>query len=174
MDEPSMALPSLCGAGLRYHPNHQPAGHDIFMVEQNANGARDRRPRLCPANRANLHGHWNVDVVFRFARDSSLEGGGFQLPVPVALGEAARARQGEITDPLPRSSLSPTAIRQLLVLASNPKNLNRSPKRQDVQLFFFLSLPVAGCPNGGGFLVNGHDVDVRRNYSVASTCHTGV
>jgi hypothetical protein len=40
--------------------------------------------------------------------------------------------------------------------------------------FFFLSLPVAGCPNGGGFLVNGHDVDVRRNYSVVSTCHTGV
>ena len=65
-----------------------------------------------------------------------------------------------ITDPLPRSSLSRTAIRQLPVLASNPKNLNRSPKRQDVQLFFFLSLPVAGCPNGGGFLVNGHDVDV--------------
>jgi hypothetical protein len=60
------------------------------------------------------------------------------------------------------------------VLASNPKNLNRSPKRQDVQLFFFLSLPVAGCPNGGGFLVNSHDVDVSRNYSVASTCHTGV
>src|ERR1700730_9651404 len=40
------------------------------------------------------------------------------------------------------------AIRQLLVLASNPKNLNRPPKRQDVRLFFFLSLPVAGCPNG--------------------------
>jgi hypothetical protein len=28
-----------------------------------------------------------------------------------------------------RSSLSRTAIRQLLVLASNPKNLNRPPKR---------------------------------------------
>src|SRR5580704_6221128 len=109
-----------------------------------------------------------------FAVDSSLEGDGFELPVPGALGEAARARQGEITDPLPRSSLSRTAIRQLPVLASNPKNLNRSTKRQDVQLFFFLSLPVAGGPNGGGFLVNGHDVDVRRNYSVASTCHTGV
>jgi hypothetical protein len=73
-----------------------------------------------------------------------------------------------------RAKPSRTAIRQLLVLASNPKNLNRPPKRQDVRLFFFLSLPVAGCPNGGGFLVNGHDVDVRRNYSVASTCHTGV
>jgi hypothetical protein len=74
-----------------------------------------------------------------FSPDSPLEGDGFEIPVPGALGE------------------------------SNPKNLNRSPKRQDVQLFFFLSLPVAGCPNGGGFLVNGHDVDVRRNYSVAST-----
>src|ERR1700720_4602428 len=109
-----------------------------------------------------------------FAVDSPLEGDGFELPVPGALGEAARARQGEITDPLPRSSLSRTVIRQLLVLASNPKNLNRSPKRQDVQLFFFLSLPAAGCPNGGGFLVNGPEFDVRRNYSVASTCHTGV
>src|ERR1700730_18759780 len=86
MDEPSMALPSLCGAGLRNHPNHQPAGHDIFMVEQNANGARDRRPRLCPANRANLHGHWNVDVVFRVARDSSLEGDGFELSVSRVMG----------------------------------------------------------------------------------------
>ena len=28
--------------------------------------------------------HWNVDVAFRFARDSSLEEGGFELPVPLS------------------------------------------------------------------------------------------
>jgi hypothetical protein len=73
----------------------------------------------------------------------------------------------------PRSSLSRTAIRQLLVLASNPKNLNRPPKRQDVQLFFFLSLPVAGGPNGGGFLVNGHDVSMRSVTMIVNSGSSG-
>jgi hypothetical protein len=84
-----------------------------------------------------------------------------------------RAR-GEITDPLSSFVSLPYGYPATSCVGINPKNLNRPPKRQDVRLFFFLSLPVAGCPNGGGFLVNGHDVDVRRNYSVASTCHTGV
>jgi hypothetical protein len=35
-------------------------------------------------------------------------------------------------------------------------------------------LLVAGCPSGSGFLLNGQNVDVGRNYSVASTRHTGV
>jgi hypothetical protein len=35
-----------------------------------------------------------------FAHDSPLEGDGFELPVPGALGEAERARRGKITDPL--------------------------------------------------------------------------
>jgi hypothetical protein len=40
--------------------------------------------------------------------------------------------------------------------------------------FCWLTLLVAGCPSGSGFLVNGQKVDVRRDYSVASTRHTGV
>jgi hypothetical protein len=35
-------------------------------------------------------------------------------------------------------------------------------------------LLVAGCPSGSGFLLNGHKVDPGRDYSVASTRHTGV
>ena len=88
-----------------------------------ADSSPSTRPRLEP--KAKIPNHEGTRL--RFALDSLLEGDGFELPVPGALGEAARARPGEITDPLPRSSLSRTAIRQLLVLASNPKNLNRSP-----------------------------------------------
>jgi hypothetical protein len=35
-------------------------------------------------------------------------------------------------------------------------------------------LLVAGCPSGSGFLLDRQKVDVGRNYSVASTRHTGV
>ena len=37
-----------------------------------------------------------------------------------------------------------------------------------------LTAPRQGCPSGVRFLVNGHDVDLRRNYSVASTRRAGV
>jgi hypothetical protein len=35
-------------------------------------------------------------------------------------------------------------------------------------------LLVAGCPSGSGFLLDRQKVDVGRNYSIASTRHTGV
>jgi hypothetical protein len=35
--------------------------------------------------------HRNVDVVFRFARDSPLEGDGFELPVPVRQAKLTRS-----------------------------------------------------------------------------------
>jgi hypothetical protein len=41
-------------------------------------------------------------------------------------------------------------------------------------MFHFLLGFVAGCPSGKGFLVNGHDVDARRNYSFPSTRHTSI
>jgi hypothetical protein len=40
-------------------------------------------------------------------------------------------------------------------------------------MFHFFGF-IAGCPSGNGLLVNGHDVDTRRNYSLPSTCHTGI
>jgi len=43
-----------------------------------------------------------------------------------------------------------------------------------VYAFHFLTLLVAGCPNGSGLLVNGHKIDTRRDYSVASTRHAGI
>jgi len=50
----------------------------------------------------------------------------------------------------------------------------KSPKLQDLPMFHFLLGFVAGCPSGKGFLVNGHDVDARRNYSFPSTRHTSI
>ena len=52
--------------------------------------------------------------------------------------------------------------------------LNRPPKLQDVHVFPFLPLFIAGRPSGNSFLVNGHDLDAVRNYSLPSTRHTGV
>ncbi len=40
--------------------------------------------------------------------------------------------------------------------------------------FHCLTLLVAGCPSGSGFLLNGQKVDLGRNYPVASTRHTGI
>ena len=40
-------------------------------------------------------------------------------------------------------------------------------------MFHFFGF-IAGCPSGNGLFVNGHDVDARRNYSLPSTCHTGI
>jgi hypothetical protein len=53
-------------------------------------------------------------------------------------------------------------------------DLHRSPEGQDVRASYFLTLLVAGCPSGSGFLLNGQKVDRRRNYSVASARHTSV
>jgi hypothetical protein len=38
----------------------------------------------------------------------------------------------------------------------------------------WLTLLIAGCPDGSGFLANGQNVEVGRNYSLASTRHTGI
>jgi len=43
-----------------------------------------------------------------------------------------------------------------------------------VYAFCWLTLLVAGCPSRSGFLLDHQKVDVGRNYSVASTRHTGV
>ena len=65
----------------------------------------------------------------RFAADSPLEGDGFELPVPGALGEAERARRGKITDPLFSFVSLPYGYPATSCVGINPKNLNRPPKR---------------------------------------------
>jgi hypothetical protein len=50
--------------------------------------------------------------------------------------------------------------------------LARPPERQHVDGFPFLTL--LGAPKGSGFLVEAHQIDGRRNYSVASTRHPGI
>jgi hypothetical protein len=41
-------------------------------------------------------------------------------------------------------------------------------------VFPFLPLLIAGRASGKSFLVNGHDLDAGRNYSLPSTRHTGI
>ena len=65
----------------------------------------------------------------KFAKDSLLEGDGFELPVPGALGEAERARRGKITDPLFSFVSLPYGYPATSCVGINPKNLNRPPKR---------------------------------------------
>ena len=65
----------------------------------------------------------------RFARDSPLEGDGFELPVPGALSEAERARRGKITDPLFSFVSLAYGYPATSCVGINPKNLNRPPKR---------------------------------------------
>jgi hypothetical protein len=52
--------------------------------------------------------------------------------------------------------------------------LDRPSKRQDLAMFLFMPDFITRCPSRGGFLVNGHDVDPPRNYSLPSTRHTGI
>jgi len=64
-----------------------------------------------------------------FVADSLLEGDGFELPVPGALGEAERARRGKITDPLFSFVSLAYGYPATACVGINPKNLNRPPKR---------------------------------------------
>ena len=72
---------------------------------------------------------YSVGEEVRFALDSLLEGDGFELPVPGALGEAERARRGKITDPLFSFVSLAYGYPATSCVGINPKNLNRPPKR---------------------------------------------
>jgi hypothetical protein len=50
----------------------------------------------CWASHGRATPHRNVDVVFRFARDSPLEGDGFELPVPQQIHSRFRVRARSI------------------------------------------------------------------------------
>ena len=52
--------------------------------------------------------------------------------------------------------------------------LTRLPERSNVCAFHIPTLLRARCPSGSGFLVNGLNVDPRRNYPVSSTRHTRI
>ena len=59
--------------------------------------------------------------------DSPVEGDGFELSVPGALGEAARARHGESTDSLPSlGSLPYGYTRDCLCWGLNAENLAKN------------------------------------------------
>ena len=87
----------------------------------------DSQPDLQPSGLADVQER--MFLKLRFATDSPLEGDGFELPVPGALGEAERARRGKITDPLFSFVSLAYGYPATSCVGINPKNLNRPPKR---------------------------------------------